>query len=69
MLTNHFRRFSTFKPYFKLSHSMPEIKALALDSNTSVETAGRIIGRRKASGSLLFLDIESNGETLQVMLN
>lgn len=69
MLTNHFRRFTTMKPYFRLTHSIPEIKALSLDTNNCVETAGRIIGRRKASGSLLFVDVESNGETLQVMFN
>lgn len=34
-----------------------------------VKTGGRIIGRRKVSKDLLFLDIQSNGNQLQVMLD
>ena len=39
------------------------------DPSVRVDVAGRIIGRRKASANLLFLDLESNGETLQVMVD
>ena len=31
------------------------------DTETQVKISGRIIGRRKASANLLFLDLESNG--------
>ena len=34
-----------------------------------MQLSGRIIGRRKASTNLLFLDLESNGETVQVMVD
>jgi len=34
-----------------------------------VKISGRVIGRRKASTNLLFLDLESNGETVQVMVD
>ena len=35
--------------------------------DTTVRVAGRILSKRKASSKLVFLDIESNGERLQVM--
>jgi lysyl-tRNA synthetase class II len=72
-------------PYFSLSAGINDIKlkyaseattSYALETETElfnqgsqVKTGGRIIGRRKASSGLMFLDIESNGETMQVMLN
>lgn len=34
-----------------------------------VRTGGRIIGRRKASKDLIFLDLQSNGDVIQVMLD
>jgi len=34
-----------------------------------VKIAGRVIGKRKASSTLIFLDIESNGDRVQVVLN
>ena len=34
-----------------------------------VSLSGRIIGRRKASSSLMFLDLESNGENIQILIN
>ena len=34
-----------------------------------MKTGGRIIGRRKASSGLMFLDIESNNQNIQVMVN
>lgn len=34
-----------------------------------MKVAGRVVGKRKASSSLIFLDIESNGDRLQVVLN
>ena len=39
------------------------------DSQQKLSVGGRIIGRRKASSSLLFVDLESNGKTIQVMLD
>ena len=67
------RLFSTrIVPYFSLSHSIKEIKSNYLDEieqsvdlkHVKIETGGRIIGRRKASKNLLFLDIQSNGENI-----
>jgi lysyl-tRNA synthetase class II len=34
-----------------------------------VRSGGRIVGRRKVSKDLLFLDVQSNGEQLQFMLD
>ncbi len=34
-----------------------------------MRTGGRIIGRRKASKDLVFLDLQSNGDVIQVMLD
>jgi lysyl-tRNA synthetase class II len=59
---------SIFSSYFKLSHSINEItstyshKVLNSENQTQfkeveINTGGRIIGRRKASKSLMFLDI------------
>ena len=39
------------------------------DLATQVKVSGRIIGRRKASSSLLFVDLEADGHTLQVMVD
>lgn len=39
------------------------------DKANKVSVGGRIIGRRKASSSLLFVDLESNGQTIQVMFD
>ena len=56
--------------YFKPSQSLEAVKEKHAerrdlpDRDSQVQVAGRIIGRRKASGSLLFLDLEANGETL-----
>jgi len=39
------------------------------DHKVEISTGGRIIGRRKASSKLMFLDLESNGTKLQIMLD
>ena len=39
------------------------------DTKVEIKTGGRIIGRRKAGSGLMFLDLESNGNTVQVMLD
>ena len=39
------------------------------DARVELSTGGRIIGRRKAGSELIFLDLESNGEQLQIMLD
>ena len=39
------------------------------DAGAPLSVTGRIIGRRKASANLLFLDLESNGHRLQVMVD
>ena len=69
------------QPYFSLSHMIREIKdryeklskeelaAIGSVPEGRVRTGGRIVGRRKASKDLLFLDLQSNGESIQVMLN
>ena len=36
---------------------------------SKVSLSGRIIGRRKASSGLMFLDLESNGENIQILIN
>ena len=38
-------------------------------ADANVRTGGRIIGRRKASKDLVFLDLQSNGDVIQVMLD
>jgi lysyl-tRNA synthetase class II len=79
------RGFATVSPYFSLSASIPQIKSshqqnatssYATDADTEafhsapvVKTGGRIIGRRKASSGLMFLDLESNNQNIQVMVN
>ena len=61
--------------YWKPSHTFGVVKSTHAeredlpDTTQSVSISGRIIGRRKASQSLLFLDLESDGETLQVMID
>ena len=61
-------------PYFGVNSTIAEIKAKHAmrsdlpDERVELRTGGRIIGRRKASSSLMFLDLESNGSTIQVML-
>ena len=80
MISNLFalRRFSSklpIVPYFAPTDSIAAInrKFAALESladlKEEVRAGGRIIGRRKASSSLLFLDLESNGSSIQVMLD
>lgn len=49
--------------------SNDELRAVAERPQERVRTGGRIIGRRKASKDLLFLDLQSNGETIQVMID
>ncbi|CDW91661.1 lysyl-trna synthetase [Stylonychia lemnae] len=64
-------------PYFALSHSIIEIQnqysQIDLTNEhfktVNIQTGGRIIGRRKASGNLLFLDLQSNGNNIQIMLD
>ena len=62
-------------PYFKTTTPLSQVYALhgdredLPDALSSIKTGGRIIGKRKASGSLIFLDLESSGETLQIMLD
>ena len=78
------RHFSTalkVQPYFNLTHMIKELKAgyekLSNDDlriinekgGNRVRTGGRIVGRRKASKDLVFLDLQSNGEQIQVMLD
>ena len=62
-------------PYFaptdsiaQINKKYAELQSLA-DLKVEVRAGGRITGRRKASSSLLFLDMESNGSSLQVMLD
>ena len=62
---SYFRPSDTIKRV-KQSHS--ERKDLP-DENAKVSLGGRIIGRRKASSSLLFVDLESNGDTVQLMFD
>lgn len=53
------------EPYFALSHSIIDIKQTFQDQDLTsdtfksqlIKTGGRIIGRRKASKNLIFLDI------------
>ena len=64
------------QPYFSLSHmireirdkyermSNDELRVVAERPAERVRTGGRIVGRRKASKDLLFLDLQSNGETI-----
>lgn len=53
--------------YFKPNISLQAVKnahserADLPDLQTKVAVSGRIIGRRKASANLIFLDLESNG--------
>ena len=53
--------------YEKLSKE--ELGTIGSVPEGRVRTGGRIVGRRKASKDLLFLDLQSNGESIQVMLN
>lgn len=77
MLKNSsFRRFSTkVAPYFQPTMSIAAFKnkfAQIRELNEGAETVrigGRVIGKRKASSTLVFLDLESNGERVQVVLN
>lgn len=59
--------------YEKMSNDELRVVAERLSNitngNERVRTGGRIIGRRKASKDLLFLDLQSNGENIQVMLD
>jgi lysyl-tRNA synthetase class 2 len=63
------------KPYFAVSHSITQVlkahkdRIDLPDSSTTLKFGGRIAGRRKASQGLIFLDLESNGTQLQVMLD
>jgi len=70
------RHFSTalkVQPYFNLTHMIKELKGsyeklsnddlrIINEKGDRVKTGGRIVGRRKASKDLLFLDLQSNGE-------
>ena len=56
------------EPYFALSDSISRIKArfqeqsdLAQFCQATIKTGGRIVGRRRASRELLFLDVQSDG--------
>ena len=71
-----FRRFSTkVAPYFQPTMSIAAFKnkfAYERELNEGAETVkigGRVIGKRLASSTLIFLDLESNGERVQVVLN
>ena len=59
-LANYFKPDVSFKSV-KQNHALREDLP---DQSSVVKVSGRIIGRRKASASLLFLDLESNGESL-----
>jgi lysyl-tRNA synthetase class II len=62
------------KPYFAVNHSLTEVMSKHSkrddlpDSKVELKTGGRIIGRRKAGSGLMFLDLESNGTQVQIML-
>jgi lysyl-tRNA synthetase class II len=62
-------------PYFAVTHSIKDVVTAHAhrddlpDHKVSLATGGRIIGRRKASKELMFLDLESNGAKVQVMLD
>ena len=66
------KRFSSYvvSPYFATTKSIQELKLnfehkdLAGTESISEKIGGRIIGRRKASKSLLFLDLSSNGSNV-----
>jgi hypothetical protein len=67
------RQFSSklpIAPYFAPTDSIAAInkKFGSLESlsdlKVEVRAGGRIIGRRKASSSLMFLDMESNGSSM-----
>lgn len=65
------------QPYYNLSDSIKTIKTNYNDKDLTsehfqdlvIKTGGRIIGRRKVSKELLFLDLQSNGETIQIMID
>ena len=63
------------RPYFKPRDTIQRVKQYygerqdLPDLEAKVSVGGRIIGRRKASSSLLFVDLESNGHTVQVMFD
>ena len=53
--------------YFKTSMSIGAFKqtfsqVASLSEAAPVQVAGRVIGKRKASSTLIFLDLESNGD-------
>eukprot|EP00347_Sterkiella_histriomuscorum_P009501 403340971 len=64
-------------PYFAISDSITQIKQQYQTQDLTsehfktlkIQTGGRIIGRRKASKDLIFLDIQSNGQNIQIMLD
>lgn len=71
-MLNFTRRFSSNKlgnsPYFAITESIEKFNLkykhrdnLLPDPSVQAKLGGRIIGRRKASATLIFLDLESNG--------
>jgi len=60
-------------PHFAITDSVSQIKerysSKIGDSLAVLKTGGRVIGRRKASKNLIFLDVSSNGSSVQVMLD
>ena len=71
----HFSSSLKIQPYFNLSHMITEIKGnyeklssddlrIIHEKGDKVKTGGRIIGRRKASKDLMFLDLQSNGQQI-----
>lgn len=61
---------NTFKPTHSISAFVTAFEGLEPESRLKEETvrvSGRILSKRKASSKLVFYDIESNGERLQVM--
>ena len=63
------------QPYWGVNCTIQEVvakhslRADLPDTKDEIKTGGRIIGRRKAGSGLMFLDLESNGNTVQVMLD
>jgi len=63
---------ATFKPSTSVSSfkaTFGHVEPGSKDVDTVVQLAGRVSSRRESSKKLVFLDLESEGETVQVMAN
>jgi lysyl-tRNA synthetase class II len=69
LLQHEARPFSSktsLSAYFKPTMSLAAFRTTFAEkpSESSIKVAGRVVGKRKASSTLVFLDIESNGDRL-----